>query len=309
MRVAAALGAALGLLLVGPAPADPPTYPGREMPLRIEPLEIEGGMYTGVRLTGAWRLDAPHKAFGGLSGLIVEGTEVTAVTDKGWWITGQRAERGLAPTIRLAAMRNGEGRPFTKSGGDAEGLTRRDGRLVVSFERDHRLAAHTGGGRIGRTVRDVTMEHLENNGGLEALATLPDGRLFAIAESGGTTFPAFVVDAQGRVQPFALPRRSHHQPTGADVGPDGNLYLLQRSYSLLLGISIRLLRYRLGADGLPDLRTVETLAAWESASGIDNMEGVAAFRATPDGPVTLWLVSDDNFNAVQRTILVELEVE
>ncbi len=78
---------------------------------------------------------------------------------------------------------------------------------------------------------------------------------------------------------------------------------------MLTGVSIRVLRYHLAQDGLPDARTAETLAAWETASGIDNMEAIAAFRDGPDAPVTLWIVSDDNFNAIQRTILVALEVE
>lgn len=303
-RVAAA--AVLALVLAGSAAPDPG---GRAAPLTIEPLDLGEGELRGVTLTGAWRLESPHEAFGGLSGLLVEGGQVTMVGDQGWWFSGRRGPQGLEPRVGILRMTGNRGEPLDKRGGDAEGLTRRGGRLVVSFERDHRIAAHIGRGRLGRTVRSGALSELAYNGGLEALATLPDGRLLAVAEEAvGEAFPVFLVDQAGSVTEARLPKRSRHQVTGADVGPDGKLYLLRRFFSVLTGLSIRLDRYHLGADGLPDPRTAETLAAWESTSGIDNMEGVAAFRDEA-GATRLWLLSDDNFNALQRSILVELLVE
>ena len=301
-----ALAALAALCLVLPAAA----HEAREVRLDISPLELVNGTYSGVRLAGAWRLDSREPVFGGVSGLLVEGEAVTAITDRGWWIEGRREGEGLDPQLVMRPMRGADGRGLRKAAGDAESLARSGGRVFVGFERDHRIAPREGDDGFGPAIRAPGMERMPSNAGLEALATLPDGRLIAIGEEGdGNGFPLFVLDAAGRVAESRLPRLSHHNVTGADMGPDGMLYVLQRHFSMLTGISIRVLRYRLGADGLPDPSTAETLAAWETTSGIDNMEGIAAFRDGPEGPVTLWLVSDDNFNAIQRTILVTLEVE
>ena len=80
-----------------------------------------------------------------------------------------------------------------------------------------------------------------------------------------------------------------------------------RDYSVLYGVSIRVMRYRLGADGLPLAASAETLAAFEASSGIDNMEGIALDIGS-NGETRLWLISDDNFRSTQRTLLVCYEV-
>jgi hypothetical protein len=58
---------------------------------------------------------------------------------------------------------------------------------------------------------------------------------------------------------------------------------------------------------LPRPESAEELAAFGPLSGIDNMEGLAVAPG-PGGALTLWLVSDDNFNPPQRTILVALSL-
>ncbi|HUF56822.1 MAG TPA: esterase-like activity of phytase family protein [Thermohalobaculum sp.] len=306
MRAAAALLAAALL-----APALPAAgHEARTVALTISPLDLVGGEYRGARLTGAWRLKSPEPAFGGISGVLVEGGDVLAVTDRGWWIEAARHGETLASEIAMRPMRRADGGTFDKSGGDAESLARRGDEVFVGFERDHRVARRVGTDTIGGAIRAPAMERMPSNGGLEALATLPDGRLIAIGEGReGEDFPVFVIDAADGVTESRLPRQSRHDMTGADMGPDGWLYVVQRHFSMLTGVSIRVRRYLLGDDGLPDPGTAETLAAWETMSGIDNMEAIAAFRDGPQAPVTLWLLSDDNFNAIQRTILVTLEVE
>jgi hypothetical protein len=205
-------------------------------------------------------------------------------------------------------MRDAEGRRYTKAGGDAEGLTWLGARLAVSFERDDRVMSLRDSGRLGATIQPRAFEPLPFNKGLEALASLPDGRLIALAEGaddGGV--PVFLIDLAGVVTEARLPRVGSHSVTGADIGPDGRLYLVLRDYSLLAGVSIRVMRYRLGADGLPLAASAETLAAFEADSGIDNMEAISLERG-PDGGIRLWLISDDNFRWPQRTLLLRFEV-
>ena len=75
----------------------------------------------------------------------------------------------------------------------------------------------------------------------------------------------------------------------------------------LIGVSIRVLRYDLGEDGFPLPRTRTQLAAFESASGIDNMEGLSIWTDRK-GRVRMALISDDNFNLIQRTLLMDFEI-
>jgi len=272
-----------------------------------EPVTLSGGTLSGLALTGAWELISDSPDFGGMSGLQVADGRLYAVSDKGWWfgaeLEGQGSDLRLAEP-RLAPMRDGEGDTYTKAGGDAEGLTRLGARLMVSFERDHRLMALRKSGRMGATIQPRSFEQLRSNKGLEALATLPDGRLIAIAEGTGEALvPMFIADPEGGVSESRLPRVGPHSVTGADLGPDGRLYLVLREYSLLFGPSIRVMRYRLGPQGWPLPETAETLAAFEARDGIDNMEGISLERGA-DGTTRLWLISDDNFRSAQRTLLL-----
>ena len=276
-----------------------------------EPVEITGGKLTGLSLSGAWVLRGDHPNFGGFSGLLVSQGRLYAVSDKGWWLgAALREENGALrlANARLAPMRDGEGDRYTKAGGDAEGLTRLGPRLAVSFERDHRVMFLRDTGRLGRTIQPRSFEQFRSNKGLEALATLPDGRMIVLAEGAdnrGT--PLFLIDPAGGVTEARLPRPGSHSVTGADIGPDGRLYLVLREYSLLFGVSIRVMRYHLGAGGLPLPDSGETLAAFEAASGIDNMEGISLDRG-PNGKTRLWLISDNNFRSTQRTLLLRFEV-
>ncbi len=219
------------------------------------PVAITGGELDGLAFSGAWVLRGDHPDFGGFSGLLVSQGRLIAVSDKGWWLGVSLIEGDGTLRLadaRLAPMRDGEGDRYSKAGGDAEGLTRLGARLAVSFERDHRVMFLRDTGRMGATIQPRSFEQFRSNKGLEALASLPDGRLIVFAEGtddGGV--PMFLVGPGGEVTEARLPRAGSHAVTGADIGPDGRLYLVLREYSMLFGVSIRVMRYRLGEGGLP----------------------------------------------------------
>lgn len=274
----------------------------RATAVTIPPAELHG-----LSLVDAVRLTANHEQFGGFSGLLVENGRLTAVTDEGWLLS---AELAGGATLRLgraafAPLPGGVGLGG-KAGADAESLARRGRALGIGFERDHRIAFFDGDRPTGE-VRDERFGGTKNNG-LEALATLPDGRLLGIRERQWQgTDAAFVLRPDGGIASKRL-QLGGSQVTGADLGPDGKLYVLRRDFSLLTGLSARIERYWLGEDGFPRPETREVLARFESDSGIDNMEGIATWREAGGG-VRLMLISDDNFNWFQRTLLLEFVVE
>ena len=303
MRLAAVLLAAWALPAFAEGPGGTP-----EITLRAHQVDIEPYTLNGLALRRTVSLNADHEHFGGFSGLLMDGPRLIAVSDKGWWLLAELTEDFEPLRAGYARMRDSAGEPLESSGADAEGLTRRDAAMVVSFERDHRLMFHLEEGRLGDTVRHRTFERLPYNQGLEALATSPDGWLIAIAEKPRRFgHPLFIVRYSGDVVQGALPEIPPFHVTGADVGPDGRLYVLRRYYARLLGVSMRIHRYALDEDGVPIPETVEELAAFESESGIDNMEGIALWQDRA-GRTRLAVISDDNFNLIQRTLLMDFEV-
>ena len=101
----------------------------------------------------------------------------------------------------------------------------------------------------------------------------------------------------------SLPRSGRWKPVGADWGPDGALWVLERRFGGIAFAS-RVRRFALSPDGLS-----EGAVMLETGAGRHgNLEGLAVWRA-PSGGVRLTMVSDDNFFAFQRSQIVEYEVD
>lgn len=284
---------------------------GRSEPIeiRVTPVEITPAVLNGLSLKGAVELNADHPSFGGFSGLWMDKGRLIATSDVGWFLFADTdvSSGNLAPVrARMVQMKGDGGEVFTKTGGDAEGLTLVGESLWVSFERDHRIMAHAEGGQLGRTIADREWETMTSNKGLEALATLPDGRLLAFGEGKEDgAYRTYQIGLDAKVDKRLLPAQTSHLVTGADIGPDGDLYLVLRDFSPLFGISILILGYDLDAEGWPEPASRRLLARFEADSGIDNMEGIALWT-DDQGLRRLTLVSDDNFNAPQRSLLVDM---
>lgn len=308
---------ALSLIAAAEAGEMPPGWDkvmAEAVPIQLDayPVKPPVGKFSGLSVEGAWVLESDADGFGGLSGLVVRDGVLYAVSDHAHWFSARLHVSDGALYLEdpvLAPIRTTDGEVLDPDSGDAEGLTWYDGHLAVSMERDPRMMVLGDSGGLGMTLRSDLFAGLPSNEGLEALATLPDGRLIAFAEkTNGLDIPAFVMDpVAGTVVRGTLRRRTHHVATGADVDPDGNLYVLGRSRSRyfwrILGSGIRVTRYQTGSDGFPIPDTVETMASFDEGSGIDNMESLAV-EMEADGTLHLWLLSDDNFSRWENTLLL-----
>ncbi len=87
---------------------------------------------------------------------------------------------------------------------------------------------------------------------------------------------------------------------GADFGPDGRLYVLERDFSWMGGFASRIRRFTLGPDGFD---AGETLLETGMGS-TDNFEGISVWRDA-DGGTRITLIADDNFFALQSTAIAE----
>ena len=86
--------------------------------------------------------------------------------------------------------------------------------------------------------------------------------------------------------------------------PSSDLLLLERKFSWLGGIGIRIRRVTL-ASVAPGA-VVDGPAIFNADLGheIDNMEGIDA-HVTAEGETVITMVSDDNFSMIQRNLLLQ----
>jgi hypothetical protein len=152
---------------------------------------------------------------------------------------------------------------------------------------------------------------LPNNKGLEALVAVPRGlplagALIAISERGLTrdgNINAFLIGGP-RPGTFALRRTADFDVSDAALLPSGDLLVLERKFSWTTGLFVRIRRIAL-LDIQPGA-LVDGRVLFEADLGyaIDNLEGLSVHRG-PNGETVLTLVSDDNFSALQRTLLLQ----
>ena len=149
------------------------------------------------------------------------------------------------------------------------------------------------------------------NKSLECLAVPPKGsplagQLIVVTEHS--------LDAQGnhrsyllngnQMARFSVKRSDDFDVSDCTILPPSDLLLLERSYSPLRGVALRIRRIPLRLIKPDTLIDGKPLIVADLAYQIDNMEGIAVHRNAA-GETILTLVSDDNFSVIQRNLLLQ----
>lgn len=324
-RILAACGALATLALAaacvaGGAMNPEPTGP---RPVAVQVLPYRATPPAGSRLTllSAVELRGDLPEFGGLSALEVsaDGARIVAISDRGRILEARLERAG----DRIVGLRDATLRTILQGGvrapdrlNDSEGLAIADpdlsGPLVVGFERRkriERIARPDIGGEI--LAEPAEWERASPNLGPEAVAIAPDGRILAVMEApadGGTDYEALWIAPDGAQVATRLPRPAElgapgleHSATGADFDDQGRLWLVARRFEPLGGFAFAIVRYRREGDGFDG---GEVLLRMPWGPGADNAEGVAAWTDAL-GRRRLLVVTDDNLNLLQKTILYD----
>jgi len=275
-------------------------------PVASEPVLEQLSVYVWER---------PERYFGGWSAIEVAkgGMTFTAIGDnaQSYYGTFQRDGDRITGVSRgpVGALTDIDGVAFFRKGteelNDSEGLAVfPDGRFAVSFERTSRIIVYD------EDALPVTIElprevnGLAENGGVEALAIDGEGRLIAIPETVPKDAPGFPVwrqDGNGWETVGHLKRTQGFRPVGADVGPDGRLYVLERAFRLI-GFQSRIRAFDL------DAFAPEGALLWvASMLAFDNLEGLSVWEDA-GGALRFTMISDDNYLSVQRTEIVEFRL-
>lgn len=268
----------------------------------------------GVTYLGSyrWQMDGPD--FGGFSAIELDdaGARFIALTDRGHLVQGQmiRDAGGRLQAVEagpLVPLRDIEGATLRKRASDSEGLALApQGGFYVSFEGQHRIRRYTAPDQPAQRVAGhPDFADMQMNSSLEALAIDARGHLFTLPERSGALdrpFPVYRFDGQGWDIPFSLPRSGGFLPVGADIGPDGWLYLLERALTGP-GFRSRVRRFDISGDRV----NAEEVLFQTRTRQHDNLEGISVWQ---DGQGRTWLtmIADDNFRFFQRTEIVEYAV-
>jgi hypothetical protein len=307
------------LILATPCLADPIEVQTRPAPLS----ETRGGtiILGDLRYCGGLTLSSPDERFGGFSALAMRGeNNVLALSDHGYGFSARLVHNSQGDLIdlsapHLAVLRETDGKPLRKKKDrDSESLARApDGGVVVAFERRHRLRHYDLNKKgLPKNPRAVEapkgLDKARRNGGIEALTRLGDGRLLALAESleSGNDLAGWVQEAKGWA-PLSWAAEDGFVATGMATLPGGDVVVLERRFTILAGFSSRLKRLAAAAIKPGARLTGKIMARLASPLPVDNFEGIAV-RQMKDGSTRLYLISDDNYQSIQRTMLFCFQV-
>ncbi len=307
-------------LFAAPAWAEPITVIAAPVVLDEEdPARSRAG---GLHFLAGFALDSPDRRFGGLSAIRFTGgpDRMLALTDRGARIVlalRHRSDGVLAGVAGVEIGRlngtNGAALPGETAWQDAESLAQNPaGGWWVGFERRHRIAAYDAGlaGPAALLPVPPALGDAPKNGGLESLVTLADGRLLAVSEGlvrdDGLT-AAWLWDGSAWAA-LGYAARAPYKPTAAARLPGGDLLFVERRYNPVTGAGALIRRLSPDAVQPGAVLSPALVATLEPPLIVDNYEGLAV-RPAPDGDGALiYLMSDDNFFPLQRTLLLQFRL-
>lgn len=292
-----------------------PTFDTRDRTrTRFGSLEFRSGLV----------LTSPYRGFGGLSGfrfLDSAGEKFVALSDKGDWMTGRLVYRGKQvmglADVQMAPMLGPDRLPITaRKWFDTEALAVDGGTAYVGIERANQILKFDFGREGVRAPGEPlplppSAQKLPFNKGIEALAWVPKphklaGTLIAISERGldsSGNIMGFLIGGPSPGQ-FSVKRTLDYDISDAVLLPRGDLLILERKFSLMTGVRIRIRRIAMASIAPGRVLDGPEIFDADLGNEVDNMEAIDVHQ-TADGQTVLTMVSDDNFSVVQRNILLQ----
>lgn len=316
------------VLLMALAACGASDTPRDETHLSVQPVQFHQtdrnkqshGPLTFVR---GFELSSKEKWFGGYSGmaLAADGTRARLVSDQSHWIDLEITldEQGLPTGFAVAdggQLFHEEGWAQKGKQGDAESVVDLSpaqdlsGPFLVAYERDHRVVAYKADMSLqGLWFRpELTMP---DNGGLEAVVRLPGGGTLWFSEQGRVPGhedrgPGWQLGGDGALEKAtSFERSGEFDPTAMALLPGGDVLVIERLFTPFAGLAVQIRRLTKGDDGVWRGPIVVRLGGGYS---IDNFEAVH-LRMLDETTARLTLVSDDNYNPLQRTLFMIYDLD
>lgn len=276
------------------------------------------------RLTylGGVRLSSHDLGFSGFSALTVEGDRFFLLSDRGNVVRFRMGADWKPFDLRFGEVPAGPGIAAFKGDRDSESLVHdpATGSYWVGFESHNAILRYDSTfSRAEQIVYPPQMRGWPTNGGPESMALMPDGHFLVIGETARPPGPGHRAERQvlrfkgdpaveGKLaeQLRFLPPDGY-DPSDAAPLPDGRLLVLVRKFSLrtLFTVKVELVDPR-GAKAGDLLRGTE-IADFSAPVLHDNFEGLAVVRE--GGSLVLWMISDDNEQWWQQTLLLKFRLD
>jgi len=310
------------LLMNGRHNSDKLPAPFDSLSVKVRPIPIEDAgapeSFGPLRLTGAWQLSSPHRAFGGLSSMTVgDDDALIALNDTGelfgFRVTAPEGQGFVEPLPRPGLEKDWPGWKW-----DSESMQRDpvSGRIWVGFELLQRICRYAPD--FKRREGCVTPQEMQSwpvTGSIESLVRFGDGRFMAIAEMGMATTKGMsgahdVLLWQGDPVDPATPPPVHlgyrpptgYRPTDAVWLGGDKLLVLNRRLTLAEGFTARLSLVTLPRLESGAMLTSKVIATFAPPGLADNFEALALSHE--NGRPILWVGSDDNHLFLQRALLL-----
>ena len=321
MNTKAARVLILLLLAVVAVSGERTVYKSDSQNIALKPLTLDPA-HPGIRRVGdliflqAWELGSDNRDFGGVSALAaLPGGRFIGVSDAGTLIgfgltNNQRVDR---PFIAPLPDSSGAGKGYADR--DSEGIAHdpATGQFWVSYEIKHVIRRFAPSFARVTGLRKLNGLHiLPDNKGVEALVRLRDGRFIAIAENledgehEGFLFSGDPVESGTAMSRFSYRPSPGYRVTDGTALPDGRLLLLTRRIGFPKGFSAKLTIVDVGIIQPAAEVSGDVIATLAAPLLVDNMEGISVTRERTD--IIIWLISDNNFNIWQRTLLMKFRL-
>jgi len=306
--------AAAAVLLAQPTQAGDITVTATAVPLNS--ADTQQTQVDSLQFIAGFELTSPAPEWGGYSGMVMsdDGSSIVAVSDVGHWLRlelTQDADGKLTGVgaAQIEPLLDEAGQPVAgKEWSDAEAVAAvSGGSYIVAFERNHRLWRYASvdgipGGVAETAAAPPGISALPENSGVEALLADDSGALTLVAESGAAGVSRGWRQQGSEWHEFQIERSDGFEPTDLAAAGEGRLALLERRYTEQDGPAARIsLLPRVAPDGP---QAVYTLAVLRLPFSVDNFECIAV-RPGPGNGRYIYLLSDNNQNPQQRTLLLQ----
>lgn len=270
-------------------------------------------------------LSSTDDRFGGYSGAVLskDGTRILVLSDAGTMLSAKlvRDNAGVVTKVtdtHIFPLLGPDGQAMkVKALADSESITWAPSHdaVFIAFEIRHRVWRYALPDNDFLSLATAwpkavnaapALARLPDNGGVEAMTTAPDGTLLLFseegeAEGGGRKAWRF---KDGVAAPFTYANPAPYVPTDAAFLADGKILILNRHFSPSSGASAVLSWISYEETELGGMAKAHEIARFEPGFPVDNFEALAV-HPNDDGSYELFILSDDNFNPLQRTLLIQ----
>jgi len=225
--------------------------------------------------------------------------------------------------IYATRLKNKVGEHLKGKYSDSEGLSlsggnngkQGDSELIISFENKPRIARYTTRGKFIKSVHlpkklRKRKHYRDKNKGLESVTEHPTYGTLTAAEfplSENKMKHQTIYSSAGKKWHFPASGPNKSAITGLETLPNGDLLVLERAWANpFTPITINLRQLHLNKCSNKNACQTQQIASLSGSDGwyLDNFEGLAHYNKNQ-----YLMISDDNNNALQNTVLVLFEIK